>query len=79
MMVAPDSPAARLRALEARGVVFRIESGRVTFQRIEDWRLRSDALALVTQHHDWLKVVLELGPRLRFVRRLVEAGRVTDR
>jgi hypothetical protein len=75
----PDSPAARLRDLEARGVRFELHEGRVMFQQIEDRALRSDAISLVSGHHDWLRTVLELGPRLRFVRSLVEAGRVTDR
>jgi hypothetical protein len=75
----PDSPAARLRDLEARGVRFELHEGRVTFDKQLDWRLRADAHSFVSAHADWLKVVLELGPRLRAVRWAVEAGRVTDR
>jgi hypothetical protein len=75
----PDSPAARLRDLEDRGVVFRLEAGRVTFDRLRDSRLESEANKFLSLHGGWLRTVLELGPRLRFMRSLVEAGRVTDR
>lgn len=78
-MAAIDSPAARLRDLEARGVVFRLEGERVTFNRIESWMLRVDTHSFVAAHHDWLRTVLELGPRLRAVRWAVERERITDR